>query len=120
MTSAWAEIVNRYRERAEAGVPLRGMLDLVEQIAASRYAQALHAWTSVQDLCIAQEARADSPYDGPYLRVTPRFDGTVEFRYVDTFIESRQWHRIVKEEDAFTRLERFIDQLHWVGWERKA
>jgi hypothetical protein len=73
----------------------------------------------MHDLCIAQ-VPCTYPYNGPYLRVSPRFDGTIEFRYIDTAIEERQWHRLVNEEDAFRRLELFMDQLHWVVRERKS
>ena len=118
MTRPWAEIVSWYRECVDAGIPLKGMLRLVEQIEASLYIRALHAWTSMHDLCVAQELRSHGPYDGPYLRISPLFDGTIDFRYIDTYIESRQWQRVVKEDDAFQRLERFIDQLHWFAQEK--
>jgi hypothetical protein len=94
------------------------MLRLVEQIKGSTYARALHAWTSMHELCIVQ-VPCTYPCDGPYLRISPRVDGTIEFRYIDTPFASKQWHRVVKEEDAFRRLERFLDQLHWVGREKK-
>ncbi len=113
MIRPWDEIKRGYREVVDAGSNLGGMLRLVEQIEASQYARGLHAWTSMLDLCIVQ-VPCTYPYDGPYLLVRPLSDGTMEFRYVDTHIASRQWHRVVKEEDAFRRLERFIDQLHWV------
>ena len=89
------------------------MVALVEQIEASHYAKGLHGWTSMHDLCIAQTP--GSPQSGPYLRIAPRFDGKIEFRYIDTYRAERQWHRIVNEDEAFSRLERFFDQLHWFG-----
>jgi hypothetical protein len=88
------------------------MLRLVEQVEASQYARALYAWTSMHDLCIVQN-------DGPYLRISPLFEGTIEFRYIDTPVFEKQWRRLVREDDAFQRLESFIDQLHWVVRERK-
>jgi hypothetical protein len=115
MIVPWNEISHRYREVVESGeINARGMLRLVEQIEASPYSQALYGWTSMLDLCIVQ-VPCTYPYNGPYLRISPRGDGTMEFRYVDTNIESRQWHRIVKDGEAFQRLERFIDQLHGAG-----
>jgi hypothetical protein len=118
MIRPWADIEDHYREAVAAGTPVKGMLRLVEQIgSSSSHARALHAWTSVLDLCIVQ-VPCTHPYDGPYLRLSPRSDGTIEFRYIDTHIESRQWHRIVKEGDAFRRLERFIDQVHWIAREK--
>jgi hypothetical protein len=118
MIRSWTDIEDPYRQSAEACAPVKGMLRLVEQIRSSPYARALYAWTSMHDLCIVQ-VPCTYPYDGPCLRITPLFNGTIEFRYIDTCIESRQWHRVAKEEGAFDRLERFIDQLHWVAKEKK-
>ena len=119
MIEPWSEIESFYREFAQSGeAAALAMMRLAGQIKASPYAQALNGWTSMLDLCIAQ-VPCKRPYDGPYLRISPRGDGTIEFRYMDTSIEARQWHRRVKEEDAFLRLERFIDQLHWVAREGK-
>jgi hypothetical protein len=67
----------------------------------------------VHDLCITQLATSAYPNDGPYLRISPLYVGSIEFRYFDTYVKQKQWHRIVKEDDAFARLERFFDQLHW-------
>jgi hypothetical protein len=117
MTKPWGEIERFYRWLVDGGLHVRGMLRLVEQIEASQYARALHAWTSMHDLCIVQ-VPCSFPYDGPYLRISPLFDGTIEFRYIDTAVFEKQWRRFVREEDAFQRLERFIDQLHWVVREK--
>jgi hypothetical protein len=118
MTEPWADIADFYRSLVQGGMNIGAMLRLVEQIQASSYARGLHAWTSMHDLCIVQ-VPCTYPYDGPYLRISPRFDGAVEFRYIDTPFVSKQWHRVVKEEEAFRRLERFMDQLRWVGREKK-
>jgi hypothetical protein len=119
MTEPWIEIERFYRGLVDAGLSLRGMLRLVEQIKASQYARALHAWTSMHDLCIVQVPCSFPDYL-PYLQVRPLFDGTIEFRYIDTLVEEKQWRRRVKDEDGFRRLERFIDQLHWVVREKAA
>ena len=47
--------------------------------------------------------------------ISPLTHGKLEFRYVDTYIESKQWYRVVDGARAFARLERFIKQLHWFG-----
>jgi hypothetical protein len=109
MTRPWADIEATYRGRSEVAPMLR----LVEQVRASAYEPTLHAWTSLHDLCIVQ-APCAYPYDGPYLRISPRFDGTIDFRYIDTPIGNKQWHRVVNEDDAFARFERFMEQLHWI------
>ena len=64
------------------------------------------------DLCITQTV-VYYPYDGPFLRVKPLFDGQIEFRYIDTPNKSQQWHRTVPASEAISRLESFLSQLHW-------
>ena len=53
------------------------------------------------------------PYDGPFLVISPRSDGRVDFRYVDTPIERKQWRRTAPGDNAFDRLERFTEDLRW-------
>jgi hypothetical protein len=112
MVVSWIEIRNYYVALVDGSAPLDSMLLLVSEIERSRFAQGLYAWTSMCDLCIVQTP-VSYPYHGPYLRISPRSDGKLEFRYVDTYNESKQWHRTVEGRDGFSRLERFIDQLHW-------
>jgi hypothetical protein len=67
----------------------------------------------MHDLCVQQ---TDTPaYAGPYLRISPLEAGLVEFRYVDTAVAKRQWHRVVSPEDAPARLRSFLGQLHWLA-----
>jgi hypothetical protein len=112
----WKDIAAFYRDLVRRGMQIQGMLHLTEQIEASRYATGIFGETSMHDLCVMQTAGA-FPL-GPYLRISPRFDGTVEFRYIDTHVSARQWRRVVKDEDAFARLIGFFDQLHWFASER--
>jgi|SRR6185295_6333588 hypothetical protein len=112
MNKSWNEVRGYYERLVAAGAPLNGMQRLVEQIEASRYARGIYAVTSMHDLLITQQPSGGYP-DGPYLRISPLYDGSIEFRYFDTHVRQRQWHRIVKENDAFARLEGFFDQLHW-------
>lgn len=86
---------------------------LIRQIEASRYAQGLFPWMSHWTLYIAQTP-VEYPDWGPYLCIDLIENGTkMEFRYVDTQIKERQWHRTVASSDGFNRLERFIQALHW-------
>jgi hypothetical protein len=73
----------------------------------------------MHDLHIIQ-TRATYPYDGPQLVISPRDDGAVEFRYVDTPIASKQWRRIVPGSEAFARLQRFADDLRWFAHSGKS
>lgn len=88
------------------------MHELVRAIEASRYKDGLFGWTSANDLCIVQTP-VTYPYDGPVLKISPASDGQLEFRYIDTHIKDKQWHRLVDGPAAFARLENFIKQLHW-------
>ena len=112
MIRSWNEIKEFYEDLVHNGLKLQPMVRLIEEIQGSRYVIGLYAWTSMYNLCVVQMP-VNYPYDGPYLRVSPLFDGRVEFRYLDTSIPDRQWHRTVREEEIFSRLEHFINQLHW-------
>lgn len=113
MIKGWSDIKRSYEELVAFGVPVSGMLHLVEEIESSRYHQGIRGWTSMHDLAISQSVQWTYPDIEPYLRISPRYDGHMEFRYIDTYITARQWVRIVDESNAFARLERFFDQLHW-------
>ena|SRR5215813_13025908 len=112
MIVPWERIRQHYAAIAHCGAAWKAMLNLVDQITTSRYADGLFAWTSMNDLCIVQ-ARVTYPYDGPYLRISPQADGQIEFRYLDTLAVDKQWHRTVAGNEAFRRLELFVNQLHW-------
>jgi hypothetical protein len=110
----WSEIRRKYADLAHLKPAFDSMLTLIKEIESSNYATGLFAWTSMSDLCIVQ-APVTYPYNGPYLRISPCANGQLEFRYLDTAIKDRQWHRTVNGDEGFTRLERFVDQLHWFG-----
>ncbi len=107
MIEPWPNIRTFYEKYG-----LVGMAQLVRQIENSPYVDGLYAWTSMHDLCVIQHP-VDPSYSPPHIKVSPLYDGTVEFRYIDTAIEKKQYRRLAKEEGAFSRLERIIDQLHW-------
>ena len=114
MIQSWQDIRSHYANLLGAEESLIAMVKLVEKIQSSPYHVGLFAWTSMLDLCIVQTP-VEYPYNGPYLRIAPIKKGELEFRYIDTAIKEKQWHRVVDGNDAFVRLELFIKQLHWFG-----
>lgn len=112
MTQDWPSIVARYANVAPADPSIAGIGTLARHIQETELSSGLFGWTSMFDLCITQTA-VSYPYDGPYLRVAPRSDGMVEFRYIDTHVEDQQWHRNVPATDVIARLHSFLRQLHW-------
>jgi hypothetical protein len=112
MVQPWSEIRSFYAGLMTSSSAASSMFALVSEIERSKYAIGPFGWTSVLDLCIAQ-TRVSYPYNGPYLRISPTPDGKIEFRYVDTPINNKQWHRTVDGSEGFNLLEHFIDQLHW-------
>ena len=114
MIQSWDDIRRYYTDLASRGPWLASMKELVGQIEISPTLSRLYAWTSMHDLHVVQTPVAH-PYDGPCLVISPKADGSVDFRYVDTVIASKQWHRVVPGHEAFFRLQRFTDELHWFG-----
>ena len=118
MIKPWEEIYRFYVTLEQIYATLeqtegsRAMAQLVREIELSRYKEGLRAWTSAFDLCIVQMP-VTYPYDGPYLKISPVKDGQLEFRYIDTPLEAKQWRRVVAGADGFARLERFLEHLHW-------
>ena len=111
MTQSWDEIRNRYTEFVQHGLRYQAMVRLVERIEQSQL-RSLFGWTSMYDLCVVQTP-VTYPFDGPHLRISPLKNGTIEFRYIDTYDKGKQWHRVVSDDSAFERLLSFTDQLHW-------
>ncbi len=110
MTRPWVEI-GRFCSTLE-DVQAEAMQQLVSAIESSAFAAGVFGWTSMMNLCIAQSP-VEHPYNGPYLRISPKTKGMLEFRYLDTWDEGRQWCRMVPQDMAFERLQRFFAELHW-------
>jgi hypothetical protein len=87
--------------------------DLASHIADGSLSSALYGWKAMHDLGI-QQMDVDT-FSTSHLRVSPQMNGTVEFRYVDTHIEARQWSRTVSPEGVIGRFEAFLDQLRWIA-----
>ena len=120
MSPSWSAIVDKYRwsfaadgDDSALRQAVQGVGDLAAYIDETPLGTALFGWTSMFDLCIQQTDHP--PYSGPYLRVSPLPSGNVEFRYFDTEIKARQWHREVPAKRAIARLNRFLNQVRWVA-----
>lgn len=118
MTKSWEEIYRFYATLEQIYATLtqtessRAMVQLVREIESSRYKDGLYAWTSAFDLCIVPTP-VTYPYHGPYLKISAVQDGQLEFRYIDTPMEAKQWRRVVAGVEGFARFERFLEHLHW-------
>lgn len=115
----WSTIVERYglrrgdRLAVLYGDALEAIEALAVAIASGSMASVLFGWTWMFDLCIQQ---IDAfPGSGPYLKVSPLPSGMIEFRYIDTAVKARQWHREVPPEAVAGRFQAFLDQLGWLG-----
>ena len=112
MTKSWPEIIERYRKYAGDWRSIHALQSLARRINETPLAGGLFAWTSMFDLCIVQTA-VSYPYEGPFLRLSPASRDQVQFRYEDTHVDARQWHRTVDADDVMPRLLEFLDQLRW-------
>ncbi len=112
MTQPWPQIVARYEEYTGDVRSIQALGRLARQISESPLANGLFAWTSMFDLCIVQTP-VSHPYNGPWLRIASISEHQIEFRYLDTFERTQQWHRTVDAEHAWPRFITFLDQLRW-------
>ncbi|TSE03188.1 hypothetical protein C1D09_027035 [Mesorhizobium intechi] len=117
MRNCWPDIVASIRDRRlNAADPFASAFGGVETLAAfiasGPLRSTLYGWTSMFDPCIQQVDV--EPYSGPHLMVTPLHCGRIEFRYVDTAIAQRQWHRETTPDAVVPRFVRFMDQLGWM------
>src|SRR5215467_10566271 len=81
-TKPWQKIVEFYRSLTESNSFFQPMLTLAEQITASKYANGLYPWTSMQTLCISQTPVADSGKEALYISIDR--DGTLVFDFQET------------------------------------
>ena len=118
MSRPWSEIVAFYREFRKGGhdnPALVGLEALAAHIAAGPLRTALHGWTSMTTLLVTQTDHNPVTEGSPHLRIAVLSSGQLEFRYVDTVVDDRQWRREVPPEAAVARLDQFLDQLRWVA-----
>lgn len=115
----WPEIVLRLLE-TEISLPSDALSTALNQVARlagiiadGPLSSKLFGWTSMFDLCIQQTD--STPYSGPYLKVSPQKSGSVEFRYIDTALQARQWNRDVPPDAVIAQFLEFLEQLHWIA-----
>jgi hypothetical protein len=118
MRETWDNIADTFREKRRVGddafqAAVGGVEQVATLIARGVLRPILFGWTSMHDLCVQQTET--QPRNGPYLRISPLPSGMVDFRYIDTAIPHRQWHRVVPPDVAPARLLRFLEQLGWVN-----
>jgi hypothetical protein len=118
MHRKWKELAEKYTDsatyRKDWQRSHKAMSELCEYINSSHMNDALFGHTSMHSLFISQIPVSYPPHPStPWLRIEPLDDSKVEFRYVDTRIDERQWNRVVDAEKVIDRFKRFITQLDW-------
>ena len=117
MIKAWSEVVRHYEGCTWDS--LQAIQSLSQRIHEGPLGEHLYPWTSMHDLCVSQIHQTYPPV-GPYLKISAMNAHEVEFRYMDTGILEKQWHRTVPSEDVLERFQRFIEQLHWAAYPKEA
>lgn len=116
LSQDWNDIRNRYQTVFPSESWAASMIALVDHVAESPVGQGLHPWTAMFDLIITQtgDAPEDGTYPFPHLRISPKSNGKIEFRYVDTLDQGRQWKREVESSRAIQQFDKFVGQLGWL------
>jgi len=112
MMRPWPDLKEFYEDLLRHGHHIDPYLAIVNHLITSRKAESLHASTSHFHLRICQ-SDAKFPDVPPHLRISGGEE--LEFRYIDTDVQEKQWHRVVAGEHAAPRLEKFFEQLRWFG-----
>jgi hypothetical protein len=112
MVRPWEDIRRHYTIRPRDHPALQAMARLIEQIQQSNLSR-LYAWTSVNDLLIVP-APATYPYDGPRVRVSPRFNGTIELSYSAGDGSPKEPPQSLPEDDVFGPLQKLANELSWI------
>jgi hypothetical protein len=104
----WIEIVKFYQ--LLDGSSMLPMAKLVEEIAASTYAQGLYGATSMFTLCISQHQEFE--YDRNVLRID-FVKGYFIFTYKESPFASKDWDKECEQNDGFKTFEHVIGCLKW-------
>jgi hypothetical protein len=114
-TQTWQKVTKFYRDITEKNTFFRPMLELAEQIAASKYASGLYPWTSMHTLCISQTPEADSDKEVLRISLDPQ-DGVLVYDFQETgstLPKYQHWTRRCSPDEGFSRFERFIQLKKW-------
>lgn len=121
MHQTWQKNENHYREAIgympEFSDMHRAMAELCNWIGKSNLSASLFGGTSMHALLITQVELENLNHPSiQYLRIEPDFKTKkIEFRFLDTHLEERQWHRI-EPPNSQRLIKRFIGFLKQVGW----
>jgi hypothetical protein len=114
-TQSWPKVTKSYRDITEKNSFFRPMMELAEQISASKYASGLYPWTSVHTLCISQTPEADSDKEVLRISLDPR-DGVLVYDFQETgstLPKYQHWIRRCSPDEGFSRFERFVQLKKW-------
>jgi hypothetical protein len=114
-TQSWQKVTKFYRDITEENAFFRPIMELAEQIAASKYASGLYPWTSMHTLCISQTPEADSDKEVLRISLDPR-DGVFVYDFQETtstLPKYEHWIRRCSPEEGFSRFERFVQLKKW-------
>ena len=92
-SQSWKDVEDRFNSFSGNPDVRESMLAFVADIQKSPLADALYPWTSMLELRITQTKVHPFQNNVPFLHISPRNDGTAEFRYVDTMNDQKQWIR---------------------------
>jgi len=114
-TQSWQKVTMFYRDITGRNPFFRPMMELAEQIAASKYASGLYPWTSMHTLCISQTPEADSDKEVLRISLDPR-DRALVFDFQETgstLPKYEHWIRRCSPDEGFSRFERFVQLKKW-------
>ena len=103
----WSSVIERYRRLAVANPYFAPMRDLVERIAASRYASGLHPLVSMQTLRLSPRERFNLQTDE--VRIDCE-NGEFVVRYQGG-PAAAIWTK--RDPDGFAAFERFLEHIRW-------
>jgi hypothetical protein len=114
-TQSWQKVTEFYRDITEKNSFFRPMMELADQIAASKYASGLYPWTSMHTLCLSQTPEADTDKEVLRISLDPR-DRVLVYDFQETgstLPKYQHWMRRCSTDEGFSRFERFVQLKKW-------